>query len=78
MSGETDLAKLLAGLHPSLDDLEYAFATVPDGQKPPEGIEPLGTFREAEGMTLIAPVAAFVALGFSGDRHPRRARSLRG
>lgn len=66
MPGETDLAKLLAGLRPSLDETEYAFATVAPGGKLPDGIEPLGTFREAEGLTVIAPASA---LENSGLQH---------
>ena len=52
MSGETDLGRLLAGLTPQLDPVEYAFDSVAE---PP----PLGTafalIREDEGVTMIRP-----------------------
>lgn len=52
MAGETSLAALLRGMKPVLNDGEYVFCTVPDGVMP-DGINPLGSFREREGLTLI-------------------------
>lgn len=54
MPGETDLAKLLASLDPVLDAREYGYAVLPLGQALPAGFEPLASFREDEGLTLIA------------------------
>ena len=59
MTGEDDLSKLLAGLRPRLSATEYAFGVVQPGATLPLQIEPLGTFHEAEGMTVIAPAASF-------------------
>jgi hypothetical protein len=52
LSGETDLARLLAGLAPALDDTQYGFETA--AEAPPLG----GAFaliREDEGVTVIRP-----------------------
>ena len=59
MTGESDLAKLLAGLRPRLSDTEFAFGVVPNGVALPPQMAPLGTFQEDEGLTVIAPTAAF-------------------
>ena len=63
MPGETDLAKLLAGLDPVLDQREFGYAIIPHDMPLPPGFHPLGLFREDEGITLIAPVADFAAAG---------------
>lgn len=52
MPGEHDLARLLAGLDPVAHDGEYVFVTVP-GEAVPAGVDPVMTFAEAEGRTLI-------------------------
>lgn len=63
MSGETDLAALLAGLRPVLESVEFAFATLPPGRALPAGLRPIGTFDEPEGLTVIAPAADLAAHG---------------
>lgn len=50
MSGETDLATLLASLEPVLQPGVYVFATV---EAVPPTCEPIVTVREAEGITLV-------------------------
>src|SRR5262249_41401564 len=65
MSGETDLATLLRSLAPALDPVEYGFGVVAPGASLRAPIEPLGLFREAEGMTVIAPVGALAAAGLA-------------
>lgn len=52
-SGERDLASLLHSLNPQLDESRYVYATIPVVGRMPAGIEPLFTFREAEGLTLV-------------------------
>lgn len=52
MAGETSLAALLRGMTPVLNDGEYVFCTLPGGTVP-VGLNPLGSFREREGLTLI-------------------------
>jgi uncharacterized protein len=45
----------VSGLRPSVSPIEFAFATLPPGRPAPLGVEAIGTFHEAEGLTLIAP-----------------------
>lgn len=68
VGGETDLVELLSGLRPELSGIEFGFATLPPNARPPAGLQPTGTFQEAEGLTLIAPTRDLVAAGltFSG------------
>lgn len=56
MAGETDLSKMLASLAPQLRDEEYVFCTMPNGRYGdyPE-LEPIASFMEAEGLTLVIP-----------------------
>lgn len=51
MSGERDLATLLASLSPALDPEPYVF--VGGLNAVPAGVAPLATFREAEGLSLV-------------------------
>lgn len=59
MAGETNLQRLLGSMEPVLLDERYVFASV---ERVPEGCSPLGTFREAEGWTVILPEAEGVGL----------------
>ena len=52
MSGETDLGRLLAGLKPMLDAVEYGFESM--AEAPPPG-DAFALIREAEGVTVIRP-----------------------
>ena len=65
MSGELDLAKLLATLTPKLQDGEYVFATLPFDSPAVSTATPaaVGTFREAEGLTLIVPASLELPAG---------------
>jgi hypothetical protein len=54
MAGEEDLGKLLATMQPVLQPGAFVFATI-EGHDVPVGLDPIGTFREAEGLTLILP-----------------------
>ena len=51
-TGETDLARLLTSMQPVLNPGEYVFCTVASAGSVPPGLV-LGSFREAEGLTLI-------------------------
>jgi len=53
MSGQTNLSVVLKSLKISCDNTEYGFATV-DNKTLPVDDEILGTFKEAEGLTIIA------------------------
>ena len=50
VSGETNLRILMASMDPVLDPVTYVFATAP---AVPDGVSPLMTFAEAEGITMI-------------------------
>ena len=64
MPAETDLDRLLATMRPELLPDEYVFCTLPPGAPVPAGLNPVGTFCEVEGLTLIvqATEAAAAAL----------------
>ncbi|HSC83259.1 MAG TPA: ACT domain-containing protein [Pseudomonas sp.] len=66
MTGETSLAKLLASLSPQLHPGEFVFCCVP-AASPAHQAEAIGSFREAEGTTLILPRDAAERLGLSYD-----------
>jgi len=67
VAGETNLATLLAGLQPVLNPGEYVFCTEPPGAAvPAEAV--LGSFREAEGLTLILPRTAADAQGLQYEQ----------
>ena len=56
MAGETDLAKMLASLQPHLHDEEYIFCTMGNGRYGDHTeLEPIASFMEAEGLTLVIP-----------------------
>lgn len=71
------LGDMLAGLSPELDDETYLFVTAADGHVPDQVTEAaIGWFREAEGISLIVPREAALALGFA-DGSPMRRLTLR-
>ncbi len=53
MPGEIDLPKLIASMSPELVPGVFVFATLPPGKQRPAGMDPVMTFREREGETLI-------------------------
>src|SRR5215203_4355973 len=66
MSGETDLNKLIASMHPELRDGTYVFVTMPLDGADPVGLGAVMSFREAEGVTMIVPERAASAAGLVG------------
>lgn len=58
MAGITELGQLLASLQPELQDGEYVFCTVDGPHSEYVHLDPLATFREAEGLTLVLREAA--------------------
>lgn len=66
MAGEKDLARLLGGMEPRLDDEVYVFVTVPPGKSLPPSVQPVMLFREAEGLTAILPAAEAQEAGLEG------------
>lgn len=65
MTGETDLARLLAGMRPERRPGSYVFATLPDGRVP-AGLDTVMRFREAEGTTLILTGDEAARAGLAG------------
>jgi hypothetical protein len=63
MDGETDLTKLLREMNPELHAGEFVFCSI-EAHNLPENIEPLGLFREQEGLTVILPKAQADELGW--------------
>jgi uncharacterized protein len=61
MPAETNLDRLLETMQPVLQPGEYRFCTLSPGAAVPPGLNPIGTFREAEGLTLILTAAAAAA-----------------
>ena len=66
MTGETDLKKLLASMKPQLLPEIYVFATLPTGTSPPDRVDPIMSFREREGLTLIVMEDEARAVGLAG------------
>lgn len=66
MAGETDLATLLATMAPVLFPQTYVYCTVPhDAARRYISLEPLATYREDEGLTLILERSAADTAGLS-------------
>ncbi|MFD5027688.1 ACT domain-containing protein [Streptomyces sp. NPDC058373] len=53
MHPEHDLGRLLAGLSPERHPGAYVYATLPEDQPLPAGLDPVVTVREPEGRTLV-------------------------
>ncbi|REG85141.1 ACT domain-containing protein [Marinomonas pollencensis] len=68
MSGVVELEKLLASMNPSLQDSQYVFCTVSGKLVEFIELEPLATFMEAEGLTLVLEksIAERAGLVFDG------------
>lgn len=66
MSGETNLTQLLASMRPRLQYDTFVFASLPNAIALPGGLEPVMTFREAEGLTLILEENAAKLAGIEG------------
>ena len=56
MSGITDLDVLLASMSPKLMDGEYVFCTVQGSLAEYVQYNPLATYQEHEGLTLVLPL----------------------
>lgn len=65
MSGETNLRLLLSDMRPVLQPGIFVFCTLPAGDVPPAGLDPLMIFREAEGRTLILSEAEASGAGLA-------------
>ena len=56
MPGEKDLEKLLRNMTPILNEGEFIFITLPGNYEDYLYLEPIGSFKEKEGLTLIIPM----------------------
>jgi hypothetical protein len=54
MAGETSLTTLRRSMNPQLNDGAYVFCSLSDAAQL-DGVQPLGSFQEAEGLTVILP-----------------------
>ena len=61
---ETDLTILLRTMQPDLHDTPYGFAVWPGGALP---FAPFATVAEAEGLTVVAPLAVLAEAGLEVD-----------
>jgi uncharacterized protein len=65
VTGETDLRKLLSSVQPVLHPETFVFVTLKPGETSPSTVTPIMTFREREGLTLIAPEGEVHAAGLA-------------
>ncbi|GAA4792942.1 ACT domain-containing protein [Actinomycetospora chlora] len=63
MPGDADLARLLAGIDPVLHPEPHVFVTVP---VLPEGLAPVATIREDEGLSAVVTAEDAAAHGLAG------------
>ncbi|MFC4699631.1 ACT domain-containing protein [Glaciecola siphonariae] len=69
MSGEKHLATLISSMQARLDDREFVFVTLPQGNmQDVAALSPLSTFREAEGLSavLLKATADEQGISYSG------------
>lgn len=66
MTGETNLQKLLASMKPQLLPDVHVFATLAPGEAIPDKLDPVMSFREREGLTLIVTEDEAKAAGLTG------------
>jgi len=66
MAGETSLSVLLRSMSPQLNHGQYVFCSLPNGPLP-TGLEPLGSFKEQEGLTVILEKTQAEDAGLSFD-----------
>ena len=58
MSGITDINELLSSMQPALVDESFVFCTIKDQLADYVALDPIATFRESEGLTLVVSQAA--------------------
>ena len=67
MTGESRLGPLLRSMSPHLSDEVFVFLTFPAQEAIPPGLDPVMTFVEAEGRTLVVSRSAALAAGHDAD-----------
>ncbi len=68
MSGGTELVELLKSLAPELSESEFVFCAVSGELREYYSLNPLATFIEAEGLTLILEKSAAEKAGLPFER----------
>ena len=63
MTAELELEKLLTAMSPELREGEYVFSSIGPEEFNDRQVEPVGWFREAEGISVILDRAAAQRLG---------------
>ena len=53
MTGETNLSKLLASMSPKIMSGEYVFCCIEGDYQNTQDLNPLATYREVEGLTVV-------------------------
>jgi len=68
MPGIVELDELLKSMSPEIQDSEYVFCTLPNHDVDYQHLNPLASFKESEGLTLILSVetAEKANLAFDG------------
>ncbi|MER8090199.1 ACT domain-containing protein [Streptomyces sp. NPDC087532] len=66
MTGERDLRTLLSSMRPELNPGRYVFTATPR-ETVPEGVDPVVTVAEPEGLTLVLPEEQAVSAGLPYD-----------
>ena len=64
MPGETHLTTLLHSMQPELQTDTFVFCTLPTQADKTLPVDPIGLFREGEGLTLIVTKAEAIAQGW--------------
>lgn len=68
MSGETDLARMIATMRPTLKPQRYAFISITQGEYGEFAeLQPVAMVAEQEGMTLVVPVENAMVHNISFD-----------
>ncbi len=67
MSGVVDLGTLLRQMSPMLNDGEYVFCSVEGDLVDYQYLNPIATFREAEGLTLVVNESSATEAGIEFD-----------
>lgn len=76
VTGEKDLRVLLSNLRPELHPGRYVYAAAPGGVVP-DGVVPVVTVLEGEGLTLVLPEADAAAAGLTAADYPAAWITLR-
>ncbi|WP_409995100.1 ACT domain-containing protein [Rhizobium leguminosarum] len=66
-----DKFEMLSNMTPSLEDGEYVFCSIPNEGSKVHNLNPIGTFHEREGLTVILAKGEAHEAGFETSRCAR-------